>query len=70
VYFIRTLNKRKHLVEMCHELLIADAIASGPKLLDQERQLPLIETGIPRWIKKAKTYRAGHSGGIPSGEAA
>ena len=66
----RTFHKRKHLVEMRYKLRIVDAVASDPKLLDQERQLPLIETSITRRIKKAKTYRAGRRRCLPSGEPA
>jgi hypothetical protein len=40
---------------MCYVLRISDAVASGSKLLNQERQLPLIEASIARRIKKPET---------------
>jgi len=52
VDLIRTLHKCEHLIEMRYELRVSDAIASGLKLLNQERQLPLIEASIARRIKK------------------
>ena len=55
VDLIRTLHKREHLIEMRYELRVSDAIASGLKLLNQERQLPLIEASIARRIKKPET---------------
>ena len=55
VDLVRALHQRQHLIEMRYELRISDTVASGSKLLNQERQLPLIEASIARRIKKPET---------------
>jgi len=54
----RAFRKLEHFAELRRELRISDADARNSKLLDQYRDLSLIETSVPDRIKKSKAHRS------------